>query len=133
MNLYVGNLSYQVTEEELKNAFGQYGEVKKVSIVKDRETGESRGFAFVEMMEGEAGKTAMAELNGAELRGRRLRVNEAMQRTDGPRGGGGGGERRGGGGGYGGGGGNRGGGGGYGGGGGNRGGGGGGNYGGNRG
>lgn len=120
MNLYVGNLSYQVTEEELKNAFGQYGEVKKVSIVKDRETGESRGFAFVEMMEGDAGKTAMAELNGAELRGRRLRVNEAMQRTDGPRPGGGGGGNRGGGygggggrGGYGGGG-NRGGGGGYG-------------------
>ncbi|GAB5514203.1 MAG: hypothetical protein Rhob2KO_19280 [Rhodopirellula baltica] len=117
-NIYVGNLSFKATEEELRGAFEQYGEVSAVNIIMDRETGRSRGFAFVEMADAEGAKDAIENLNGHEIDGRSVTVNEARPRE--PRSGGGGG-----GGGYGGGGGRGrgGGGGGYGGGGGNRGGG----------
>lgn len=114
--LYVGNISFQTTSDDLVAAFSQYGTVLGAQIVSDRETGRSRGFAFVEMHDG--ADEAIAALHGTQLAGRTLTVNEAKPREERPRSGGGGG------GGYGGGG----GGGGYG--GGNRGGGGGGGYGG---
>jgi len=119
--LYVGNLSFGTTNEDLTQLFGQFGEVASASVVTDRETGRSRGFGFVEMSSG--AEEAIAGTNGADFQGRTLTVNEAKPRED--RGGGGGGGGRGG---YGGGGGGRssGGGGGYGGGGGGYGGGGGG-------
>ena len=103
MNIYVGNLPYQITEEELKTAFEEYGEVTSVKIVIDRETGRSKGFAFVEMSDDTKGASAIEELDGAELLGRTLRVNEARprpQRNGGGGGGGGRGGNRGGGGGY---------------------------------
>jgi len=88
--LYVGNLSFDATEDELRQAFGQYGTVNSAQIVMDRESGRSRGFAFVEMADG--ADEAIAALNGAQLGGRTLTVNEAKPREDrGPRGGGGGG------------------------------------------
>ena len=102
-NIYVGNISFQTTEQDLDAAFSAYGQVDRVQIVKDRDTGQARGFAFVEMpVNGDADK-AMAALNGAELGGRTLTVNEARPRE--PRaggfgGGGGGGNRFGGGGGH---------------------------------
>ncbi|MDZ4723545.1 MAG: RNA-binding protein [candidate division Zixibacteria bacterium] len=94
MNIYVGNLSYQVSEEDLRTAFGEFGEVTKVIIIKDKLSGESRGFAFVEMGSSESGQSAISGMNDAELKGRRLKVNEAQARTDAPRGGGGGGGSR---------------------------------------
>ncbi len=132
--LYVGNLSYNTGDESLRTAFGEAGPVAKVTVMHDKETGQSRGFAFVEMSTEEGAQAAIKTWDGRELDGRALRVNEARERTDrgggggfgggggGFGGGGGGGGRRGGGGGFGGGG----GGGGYGGGGGGYGGGGGG-------
>ncbi len=116
MKLYVGNLAFQTSSEELQQLFAQAGTVESASVVEDRETGRSRGFGFVEMATPEEGKAAIEQFNGKELNGRNLTVNEARPREN--RGGGGGGR-----GGYGGGGGGRGG---YGGGGGGRGGGGGG-------
>ena len=87
--LYVGNLSFDATEDELRQAFGQYGTVNSAQIVMDRDTGRSRGFAFVERADG--ADEAIAALNGAQLGGRTLTVNEAKPREDrGPRGGGGG-------------------------------------------
>ncbi len=84
-NLYVGNLSHSTTEPELRAAFQAHGEVEKVSIVTDRETGRARGFAFVEMTNaGEADK-AVAALNGADLGGRALTINEAKPKTERPR------------------------------------------------
>jgi cold-inducible RNA-binding protein len=109
-NIFVGNLSYQTTQDELHAAFAQYGNVERVSIVTDRDSGQPRGFAFVEMTEARDAETAISQLNGAELNGRALNVNEARPKGEG--GGGGGFGRRSGGGGSGGGGGNRGGGGG---------------------
>src|SRR5262245_46424270 len=100
-NLYVGNMAFSTTEDQLREAFSQFGTVTKVQVIMDRETGRPRGFAFVEMSDG--GDQAIAAMNGAQLDGRTLTVNEAKPRED--RGGGGG---RGG---YGGGGGGRGGGG----------------------
>ena len=117
--LYVGNLSFNTSTQELEQMFGEVGTVESANIIEDRETGRSRGFAFVEMSTKEEAQNAISTLNGKEIDGRELTVNEAKPRED--RGGGGGGNRGGGGGrgGYGGGGGgNRGGGGGYGGGGG---------------
>jgi len=96
-NIYVGNISFQTTEQELDAAFSAYGQVDRVQIVKDRETGQARGFAFVEMPVNADADKAMAALNGAELGGRTLTVNEARPRE----------ARSGGGGGFGGGGGNR--------------------------
>ncbi len=121
MKLYVGNLSFQTSSEDLQQLFSQAGTVESASVVEDRETGRSRGFGFVEMATNEEGQAAIAQFNGKEVNGRSLTVNEARPREDrGGRGGGGGrggfgGNRGGGGGGrggYGGGGGNRGGGGG---------------------
>ena len=98
-NLYVGNLPHSTTEAELRNVFEPHGAVEKVTLVTDRETGRSRGFGFVEMADaGEADK-AIAALNGTDLGGRPLTINEAKQKTDRPKGGGGGGQRFGGGGG----------------------------------
>jgi RNA recognition motif-containing protein len=104
-NLYVGNLSFSTTSDDLRTAFAQFGTVQSASVVMDRETGRSRGFGFVEMADG--GDDAINAMNGADFQGRKLTVNEARPRED--RGGGGGGGRgpRGGGGGYGGGGGGR--------------------------
>jgi len=120
MKLYVGNLSFQTSSEDLQQLFSQAGTVESASVVEDRDTGRSRGFGFVEMSTKEEGEAVIAQFNGKEVNGRSLTVNEAKPREDrgggGNRGGGGGGR-----GGYGGGGGgNRGGGGGYGGGGGDR-------------
>ena len=98
-NIYVGNLAFGATEEDLRSAFEKHGEVTSVNIIMDRETGRSRGFAFVEMADGEGAKEAIENLDGAAIGGRNITVNEARPRA--PRSGGGGG---GGGGGYGGGG-----------------------------
>ncbi len=95
--LFVGNLSFNTTEESLKAAFQEFGEVVEARLMTERETGRSRGFAFVEMATGEAATKAIEEMNGALLDGRPLRVNEAEARPE--RGGGGGGFRGGGGGG----------------------------------
>lgn len=84
--LYVGNLSFQTSEDELRQAFGQYGTVNTAQTVTDRETGRSRGFAFVEMADG--ADEAIRALNGAQLDGRTLTVNEAKPREDRPRSGG---------------------------------------------
>ena len=129
MNIYVANLPYSTGDDELRSQFEAYGSVDSATVIKDRDTGRSRGFGFVEMGNDDEARKAIEELNGQEMGGRPLTVNEARPRGERSGGGGGGGGYRGGGGGggYGGGGGNRGGGGGgYGGGGGNRGGGGGG-------
>ena len=94
-NIFVGNLSYQTTQDDLQAAFAQYGGVERVSVVTDRDTGQPRGFAFVEMTDASAAQTAISQLNGAELHGRTLNVNEARPK---PAGGGGGYGNRGGGG-----------------------------------
>ncbi len=125
MKLYVGNLSFNTTSYDLEELFGQIGTVQSANVVEDRDTGRSRGFGFVEMSSKEEGQNAIAELNGKDLDGRSLTINEAKPRENRSGGGGGGGGRGGygGGGGGGGRGGNRGGGGGgggYGGGGGSR-------------
>ncbi|NIW25491.1 MAG: RNA-binding protein [Gammaproteobacteria bacterium] len=77
MNIYVGNLSYSLSESELRDAFADFGEVSSVKVLMDRETGRSRGFGFVEMPNQSEGEAAIAQLNGKELGGRALRVNEA--------------------------------------------------------
>jgi RNA recognition motif-containing protein len=105
-NIYVGNLSFQTTEQDLEAAFSAYGQVERAQLVKDRDTGKSRGFGFVEMADDAGADRAIEALNGAQLDGRSLTVNEARPREARPSGGGGGGNR------FGGGGGNRGGGGG---------------------
>lgn len=92
-NIFVGNLSYQTTQEDLTAAFSAYGNVERVSIVTDRDTGQPRGFAFVEMTEKRDADTAISCLNGAELHGRALNVNEARPKGSGGSGGGGGGGR----------------------------------------
>jgi len=93
MNIYVGNLSREATEEELRQAFGAFGQVTSASIIKDKFSGESRGFGFVEMASKEEGQAAIAGLNGKEMKGRALNVNEARPRSEGGRGEGGGGGR----------------------------------------
>ena len=77
MNIYVGNLSYGMSEDELRDAFGAFGEVSSVKILMDRETGRSRGFGFVEMPNQSEAETAIAQLNGKDVGGRALRINEA--------------------------------------------------------
>ncbi|HRK26987.1 MAG TPA: RNA-binding protein [Chitinophagales bacterium] len=93
MNLYVGNLDYGITDEDLREVFQEYGEVTAVKVIIDRETKRSKGFAFVEMANNDEGQKAINELNGALLEDRPLRVNEAREREERPRnfGGGGGG------------------------------------------
>jgi RNA recognition motif-containing protein len=99
MNIYVGNLAREVTEDDLREAFEAFGQVSTATIIKDKFTGESRGFGFVEMPSKNEAQTAITEMNEKDLKGRTINVNEARPKTD--RGGGGGG-RRGGGGGFGG-------------------------------
>jgi len=82
MNIYVGNLSYQATEEELRTAFEQFGEVSSASIINDRDTGQSKGFGFVEMPAQAEGEEAIKQLNGSEMGGRNIKVNEARPRPD---------------------------------------------------
>ena len=82
MNLYVGNLSYEMSEENLRNEFAEYGEVKSAKIITDRDTGRSRGFGFVEMNSDDEGKKAMEALNGKDFEGRELVVNEARPREE---------------------------------------------------
>ena len=101
-NIYVGNLAFAATEDDLRSAFEKHGEVTSVNIIMDRETGRSRGFAFVEMADGDGAKEAIEQLDGASIAGRNVTVNEARPRaprTGGGGGGGGGGYRGGGGGG----------------------------------
>jgi RNA recognition motif-containing protein len=88
MNIYVGNLSFNTTDDQLRQAFESFGEVKSVAIITDKFTGESRGFAFVEMPEKSAAIAAISGMNGQELNGRTLNVNEARPRTEGGGGGG---------------------------------------------
>lgn len=92
MNIFVGNLSRDVTEDDLRQAFEAFGRVTSAAVIKDKFTRESRGFGFVEMASQSEGTAAIAGLNGKELKGQRLNVNEARPRED--RGGGGGGGRR---------------------------------------
>ncbi len=89
MNIYVGNLSFEATEADIEHAFQEYGDVKTVNIIKDRETGRSRGFGFVEMRDNQAGQKAIDALNLTRIAGRAVTVNEARPREE--RGGGGGG------------------------------------------
>ena len=88
MNIYVGNLSREVTGEELRAAFKAFGQITSVNIVKDRDSGQSRGFAFVDMPVKAEAQAAIAGLNGKDLKGRKLVVNEARPRPEGDRGGG---------------------------------------------
>ena len=82
MTIYVGNLSYQATPEDLTEVFAEYGTVKRVSLPTDRETGRLRGFAFVELADDAQEEAAIAELDGAEWMGRQLKVNKAKPRED---------------------------------------------------
>jgi len=91
MNIYVGNLSYNVSEEDLKTAFEAFGQVTSASIIKDKFSGQSKGFGFVEMPSKEEAQAAITGVNGKEMKGRTLNVNEAKPRSDDRRGGGGGG------------------------------------------
>ena len=104
MDIYVGNLSFDASEEDVRGAFATFGTVESVKMIMDRETGRPRGFAFVNMTESDEANTAIESLNGSELLGRELRVREATPRPERPRGGGAGGGGYRGGGGYGGGG-----------------------------
>jgi cold-inducible RNA-binding protein len=99
LNIYVGNLPFSTTEDDISDLFSQHGSVDRVNLIIDRDTGRSRGFAFVEMADDSAGQAAIEALNGFEMDGRRLTVNEARPRESRGGGGGGGGYRGGGGGG----------------------------------
>lgn len=87
MNIYVGNISWDMTEDDLKSAFEPHGQVSSVKIITDKFTGRSRGFAFVEMPEKAEAEAAISGLNGKELKGREIVVNEARPRQEGSRGG----------------------------------------------
>ena len=99
MKIYVGNLSYDVAESDLEQAFGEFGQVSSVSLIKDKQTGESKGFGFVEMPEVSEGQAAVKEMNGKEFMGRELKVDQAKEKPARPSGGRGGFGGRGGGGG----------------------------------
>jgi cold-inducible RNA-binding protein len=90
-SIYVGNLAHEASEDDLRQAFGEFGTVSNVSIIKDRETGRPRGFAFVEMADAAQAAEAIKTLNLKEIQGRAITVNEARPKTDRPRRGGGGG------------------------------------------
>jgi len=83
MKIYAGNLSYEVTEEDLRSAFEQFGQVESATIIKDKYSGQSKGFGFVEMASKAEGQSAIDGLNDKELKGRRLNVSEARPRTEG--------------------------------------------------
>jgi RNA recognition motif-containing protein len=93
MNIYVGNLAYSVTQDELREAFGAYGHVESTNLITDKFTGESKGFGFVEMPNNSEADAAIKALNETQLKGRPLRVNQAKPRSDRPSRGGGGGSR----------------------------------------
>ena len=82
VNIYVGNLPYNATEQDLRQAFEAYGEVSSSSVIEDKFTGKSRGFGFVEMPDKAQGDAAIAALNGQDMMGRKLRVNEARPKTE---------------------------------------------------
>lgn len=82
MNIYVGNLSYDVTDSMLKETFSSFGQVAEANVISDRVTGRSKGFGFVEMPDRDEAQAAMSALNGSELMGRNLKVNEAKPRND---------------------------------------------------
>ena len=84
MNIYVGNLPYSMTEEELRGLFAQHGDVTSAKIISDKFTGQSKGFGFVEMPNQSQGESAVKALDGSPISGRNLRVNEARPRTDRP-------------------------------------------------
>jgi len=96
MNIYVGNLAYSVTEDELRDAFAAYGEISSVSLISDKFSGQSKGFGFVEMPNNSEADAAIKALNETALKGRNIKVNQAKPRGDRPQrgGGGGGGGRR---------------------------------------
>ena len=94
MKIYVGNMSFDTSETEVRKAFEAHGQVDSVTIIMDRDTGRPKGFGFVEMSNDAEAKKAIEALNGKDFKGRTLNVNEARPRADGPRGGGGGGSRR---------------------------------------
>ncbi|MBN2298515.1 MAG: RNA-binding protein [Deltaproteobacteria bacterium] len=96
MKIYVGNLSYEVTEDDLRMAFEQFGQTESVAIIKDKFSGQSKGFGFVEMASKSEGQAAIEGMNGKELKGRALNVNEARPRPEGRNGRGGFGGGRGG-------------------------------------
>lgn len=85
MNIYVGNLPYNTTEDDLHSLFSAYGDVSSAKIIIDRDTGRSKGFGFVEMSDGSQGQAAIEALEGTDMGGRNLRVNEARPREDRPR------------------------------------------------
>lgn len=84
MNIYIGNLSYTVTEDDLRNAFAAFGEVASASIITDKFSGQSKGFGFVEMPRNAEADQAIKALNGSQLKGRAIKVNQAKPRSDGP-------------------------------------------------
>lgn len=86
MNIYVGNLSFKATDEDLRTAFEAHGKVDSAKVIKDKETGKSRGFGFVEMPDAEEGRKAVEAVNNTDIAGRAVRVNEARPREDRPRG-----------------------------------------------
>ena len=89
MNIYVGNLSYNTTEDELRTLFAEFGNVDSAKLIMDRDSGQSKGFAFIEMSDNSGGQQAIEGLNGRDINGRTLTVNKAKPREDRPRGGGG--------------------------------------------
>ena len=91
MNIFVGNLPFGMTDDELHELFAKFGEITRATVIKDRVTGKSRGFGFVEMMDDEMARAAIEGLNGSDMQGRALTVNEARPRESRPRTGGGGG------------------------------------------
>ena len=95
MRIYVGNLVHDVTDDDLRGAFSAYGEVASADVIMDRYTGQSRGFGFVEMRDNESAQKAIRELDGRDIKGRQVKVNEARPRTDSRGFGGGGGGGRG--------------------------------------
>lgn len=93
MNIFIGNLNYNLTEDDIRDIFEEYGELNSVKVISDKFTGRSKGFGFVEMSNDEEAKKAIEELNGAEVEGRSIVVNESIEKKRDSRGGGGGGFR----------------------------------------
>ncbi len=91
MTIYVGNLPYSVTDDDLRNIFGEFGELAAAEVIKDKFSGQSKGFGFVDMPSNSAADAAIKALNETDMKGRKLTVNEARPRAERPRGGGGGG------------------------------------------